>query len=113
MFQWLEFFLEHFLRMMNYENLEACIKSTFSLSKILKWNLLNTYMQILAPVVRGRKGEYYQMLYDMLSKGYTEAIVDGEKHNLREKIVLYWGGGFFFKNPSILILKERCSTKAI
>ncbi len=45
-------------------------------------------VQILAPVVRGRKGEYYQMLYDMLGKGYTEAIVDGEKHNLREKIVL-------------------------
>lgn len=45
-------------------------------------------VQILAPVVRGRKGEYYQMLYDMLSKGYTEAIIDGEKHNLREKIVL-------------------------
>lgn len=45
-------------------------------------------VSILSPVVRGRKGEYYQMLYDMLSKGYTEAIVDGEKHNLREKIVL-------------------------
>jgi excinuclease ABC subunit A len=45
-------------------------------------------VQILAPVVRGRKGEYYQLLYDMLSKGYTEAVVDGEKYNLREKIVL-------------------------
>lgn len=45
-------------------------------------------VQILAPVVRGRKGEYYQLLYDMLGKGYTEAYVDGERHNLREKIIL-------------------------
>jgi excinuclease ABC subunit A len=45
-------------------------------------------VQILSPIVRGRKGEYYQLLYDMLSKGYTEAIVDGERHNLREKIIL-------------------------
>jgi excinuclease ABC subunit A len=45
-------------------------------------------VEILSPVVRGRKGEYYQMLYDMLSKGYTESYVDGDKHNLREKIVL-------------------------
>jgi excinuclease ABC subunit A len=45
-------------------------------------------VQILSPIVRGRKGEYYQLLYDMLGKGYTEAVVDGEKHNLREKIVL-------------------------
>jgi excinuclease ABC subunit A len=45
-------------------------------------------VEILSPVVRGRKGEYYQLLYDMLSKGYTESYVDGEKHNLREKIVL-------------------------
>jgi excinuclease ABC subunit A len=44
--------------------------------------------EILAPVVRGRKGEYYQLLYDMLGKGYTESYVDGEKHNLREQITL-------------------------
>ncbi len=43
---------------------------------------------ILSPVVRGRKGEYYQMLYDMLGKGYTEVVVDGERHSLREQIVL-------------------------
>jgi len=45
-------------------------------------------VEILSPVVRGRKGEYYQMLYDMLSKGYTECYIDGDKHNLREKIIL-------------------------
>ena len=45
-------------------------------------------LHILSPLVRGRKGEHYQMLYDMLGKGYTEAIVDGERKSLREQIVL-------------------------
>lgn len=43
---------------------------------------------ILSPIVRGRKGEHYQMLYDMLGRGYTEVVVDGERHSLREQIVL-------------------------
>jgi excinuclease ABC subunit A len=45
-------------------------------------------IHIMAPLVRGRKGEYYQMLYEMLGKGYTEAVVDGERKSLREQIVL-------------------------
>lgn len=48
----------------------------------------NTQVQILAPVVRGRKGEYYQMLYDMLGKGFARARIDGTMKNLREKITL-------------------------
>lgn len=43
---------------------------------------------VYAPVVRGRKGEYYQLLYDMLSKGYSTVLVDGEEKSLREQIVL-------------------------
>ncbi|MDO8471458.1 MAG: excinuclease ABC subunit UvrA [bacterium] len=43
---------------------------------------------ILAPVVRGRKGEYYQLLYDLLGKGYHTVVVDGRKHSLRERIEL-------------------------
>ena len=50
------------------------------------WN--ETEVQIYAPLVRGRKGEYYQMLYDMLSKGYEKARIDGAVHNLRERIEL-------------------------
>lgn len=45
-------------------------------------------VRILAPMVRGRKGEYYQMLYDMLGRGYKEVIIDGEKKNLRDRIEL-------------------------
>ena len=43
---------------------------------------------ILSPIVRGRKGEYYQLLYDMLALGFAEARIDGEMKSLREKIIL-------------------------
>ncbi|HLD60696.1 MAG TPA: ABC-ATPase UvrA [Patescibacteria group bacterium] len=43
---------------------------------------------VLSPVVRGRKGEYYQMLYDIYNSGYLEVRVDGKIHSLRERIVL-------------------------
>lgn len=43
---------------------------------------------ILAPVIRGRKGEHYQLLYDLLDKGYREVSVNGVRKLLRERIVL-------------------------
>lgn len=43
---------------------------------------------VLSPVVRGRKGEYYQMLYDMYNSGFLEVRVDGKMHSLKERIVL-------------------------
>ncbi len=43
---------------------------------------------ILSPVVRGRKGEYYQLLYNFLALGFSEARIDGEIMSLREKIEL-------------------------
>ncbi len=43
---------------------------------------------IFSPVVVGRKGEYYQLLYDLLGKGYETVKIDGEIKQLREKIVL-------------------------
>ena len=43
---------------------------------------------ILSPIVRGRKGGYYQLLYDFLGKGYHTVFVDGKKHSLRERIEL-------------------------
>ena len=44
--------------------------------------------KIYAPIVIGRKGEYYQMLYDLLGKGYEEVRVDGKIQKLRERITL-------------------------
>jgi excinuclease ABC subunit A len=52
----------------------------------VEWSEVN--ISILAPLVRGRKGEYYQLLYDLLGKGYSFVEVDGVVHNLREKIIL-------------------------
>lgn len=46
------------------------------------------YVVILSPVVRGRKGEYYQLLYDFLSLGFSEARIDGKKYSLHENINL-------------------------
>src|SRR3989344_2764482 len=45
-------------------------------------------VQIFSPIVRGRKGEYYQLLYDLLGKGYSQVLVDGKKYSLRERIIL-------------------------
>ncbi len=42
--------------------------------------------QIYSPIVVGRKGEYYQMLYDLLGKGYEQVMVDGKELKLRERI---------------------------
>ena len=52
----------------------------------VEWN--DTQVHIMAPVVRGRKGEYYQLLYDMLGKGFARARIDGTMRNLREKVNL-------------------------
>lgn len=46
------------------------------------------FVQIFAPVVRGRKGEYYQLLYDLLGKGYSDVVVDGARKKLRDQIIL-------------------------
>lgn len=41
---------------------------------------------VLAPAVRGRKGEYYQMLYDFLNAGFLEVRIDGKFMSLRNRI---------------------------
>lgn len=49
---------------------------------------LPLYVEIFAPIVRGRKGEYYQLLYDLLGKGYSYVLIDGNRKSLREQIIL-------------------------
>lgn len=48
----------------------------------------DTMIHIYAPIVRGRKGEYYQMLYDYLGKGYAEIRLDGRVKKLRDQIIM-------------------------
>jgi excinuclease ABC subunit A len=38
--------------------------------------------QVLAPVVRGRKGDYHTLLADLAAQGYARARIDGELHDL-------------------------------
>ncbi len=47
-----------------------------------------TRFMVLAPVVRGRKGEYGRMLEEMRQQGYARAVVDGDLLRLDEEIEL-------------------------
>ena len=47
-----------------------------------------TRFQVLAPIVRGRKGEYERLLADLAKRGFARARVDGETRDLTEKIRL-------------------------
>jgi excinuclease ABC subunit A len=47
-----------------------------------------TRFSVLAPVVRGRKGEYETLLKDLASQGFARAKVDGEVRELTEDIRL-------------------------
>ncbi|MFZ2970218.1 MAG: excinuclease ABC subunit UvrA [Minisyncoccia bacterium] len=45
-------------------------------------------IKIFSPIVRGKKGEYLQLLNDIYKKGYLRARIDGKLVNLDEKINL-------------------------
>jgi excinuclease ABC subunit A len=47
-----------------------------------------TRFQVLAPMVRGRKGEYEKLLGDLARKGFPRARIDGEVRDLSEPIRL-------------------------
>src|SRR4051812_37793091 len=47
-----------------------------------------TRFQVLAPVVRGRKGEYEGLLVELAGQGFTRARVDGEIVDLPAKLQL-------------------------
>src|SRR6202012_2802030 len=45
-----------------------------------------TRFQVLAPVIRGRKGEYTELLRELQTKGYSRARVDGVTIRLDEAV---------------------------
>lgn len=53
-------------------------------------NIMNlkegTRIQILAPVIRGRKGEYKKLLEDFQKEGFVRARIDGEVYELSDDI---------------------------
>lgn len=56
--------------------------------KVMGVDINEDTVKIFAPVVVGRKGEYYQLLYDLLGKGFEKAKIDGELKSLRSQIIL-------------------------
>jgi excinuclease ABC subunit A len=69
------------------EIVEASPRAAKKDAKLTK-GVSDAKVRITAPVVVGRKGEYYQLLYDLLNKGFEKVIVDGKELSLRERIVL-------------------------
>ncbi|MGB8816124.1 MAG: excinuclease ABC subunit UvrA [Minisyncoccia bacterium] len=75
------------------EIMETIIKNISNIPSQSKKEILGVEydkdkVKIFAPVVVGRKGEYYQLLYDFLEKGYEFVKIDGELKNLRNQIIL-------------------------
>ncbi len=74
------------------EILETIIKQITthnkSAKKVMGVEVSSQKVKIYAPVIVGRKGEYYQLLYDLLGKGYDRVKIDGKIMRLREQILL-------------------------
>lgn len=47
-----------------------------------------TRLQVLAPIVSGKKGEHKKLLENMRKEGYIRAVIDGEMYELSEDIKL-------------------------
>jgi len=64
------------------------VKTAQKKEKVMGIEVSKGRVIIFSPVVVGRKGEYYQLLYDLLGKGYETVKVDGQIKQLRDKIEL-------------------------
>src|SRR6202000_555037 len=66
-----------------------------------------TRFQVLAPVVRGRKGEYLELFRELQTKGFSRARVDGSVIQLSEppKLAKY-------EKHDIEVVVDRLSVKA-
>ncbi|MDD5602780.1 MAG: excinuclease ABC subunit UvrA [Eubacteriales bacterium] len=47
-----------------------------------------TRLQLLAPVVRGRKGEYQKLLDNIRKNGFVRIRIDGDQHDINDEIKL-------------------------
>jgi len=68
------------------EKITNHLKTTKNKKAVMGVEWSDLPISIFSPVVRGRKGEYYQLLYDLLNKGFQKVRLDGELKNLRERI---------------------------
>ena len=51
-------------------------------------NDIGTKLQILAPIIRGRKGQFKEILQNLKREGFVRIRVDGKLKDLSEKIIL-------------------------
>lgn len=76
------------------EMVDAILKRTVEIHsdpeeiKTRKSKASTNEIQIFAPVVRGRKGEYHQLLQDLYQAGFLEVRLDGQMKSLRQRIPL-------------------------
>ncbi len=64
--------------------------------------------QVLAPVIRGRKGEYVDLFRQLQTQGFSRARVDGETHPLTEPPTLDKQ-----KKHTIEVVVDRLAVKAV
>ncbi|MFH1783193.1 MAG: excinuclease ABC subunit UvrA [Candidatus Omnitrophota bacterium] len=57
------------------------------IDKVLKYPP-STQLQILAPIIRGRKGEYYKLFDELKKEGFVRVRLDGKETSLDEEIRL-------------------------
>ena len=74
--------------------------------QILLWKP-GTRVQVLSPVVRGRKGEYAKVFEDARKSGYVRVRVDGSVYDLSESIPLDKN-----KKHNIEVVVDRLAVKA-
>lgn len=67
----------------------------------------NGRFQVLAPVVRGRKGEYHTLLSDLAAQGYARARVDGEVVDLGGEEILLEERLERYVNHDIEVIVDR------
>ena len=66
-----------------------------------------TRFQVLAPVIRGRKGEYVELFRQLQTQGFSRARVDGETYSLAEPPTLDKQ-----KKHTVEVVVDRLSAKA-
>ena len=70
-----------------------------------------TRFQVLAPVVRGRKGEYGELLRELQTKGYSRARVDGTIVRLDEALVGQLPALKKYEKHDIEVIVDRLAVK--
>jgi excinuclease ABC subunit A len=81
-------------------------QSTDQIVDIAKALPEGTRLQILAPVVRGRKGEYKSVLQDVNKAGYVRVRVDGEMYEVTDDIPMDR-----YKQHTIEVIVDRIVVK--